>query len=180
MLKLTKLSKLPLRTSLLLGVVLVALVVGVFALTHHKTTTIVPSTNPLADSTSGMPVPSSSPTNQNSSTSNSSANSSTQTGPPPAIPYGNFVSNHHPGGSAPTSEASTCNTSVGATCYIEFTKGSEVKKLDPETTDARGAAIWYWDVDTAGLNTGSWTVTAVATLNGQTKTANDAQPLVVQ
>lgn len=110
--------------------------------------------------------------NQTSSTSAS--------GSGPITPYGNFVSNHHPGGADPTSEASVCITSPGATCYIEFTKGGETKKLDTETTDSSGSAYWYWDTKTAGLDSGSWTVTAIAELNYQTAKATDNQFLVIQ
>jgi hypothetical protein len=169
----------PRRTAFLIGLVLVITIAGVIALTRHKSGPVIPSTNPLAAAASN--THSSSSTNSPAATqSPTGADAAASSGPPPVVPSGNFVSNHHPGGGNPTSEASTCNTTAGATCYIQFTKGSTVKKLNTETTDARGAAIWYWDVNTAGLSSGSWIITAVATLNGQTKTANDAQPLIVQ
>lgn len=173
-----RLRKLPRKSLLVALAALIIIAVGVYA--QHRSrlnSPVIPSTTPLSQpkktaSNSGssqQPTPSSSP-----------SQSSTVSGPPPIVPYGNFVSNHHPGGTAPTAEASTCNTSAGASCYIKFTNGSIVKQLDPETANSNGTTIWYWDVKTAGITTGSWTITAVATLNGQTKTANDSQPLVVQ
>jgi hypothetical protein len=140
----------------------------------------IPSTNPLSDNPSSATSQSNGADQSSPSSGASSSPSASQSGPPPLTPSGNFVSNHHPGGSAPTSEASTCNTSPGAICYIKFTNGSAVRQLSSETANARGAAIWYWDIRDAGLSAGSWTVTAVATLNGQTRTANDAANLVMQ
>ena len=146
----------------------------------------IPSTNPTNPSNSSANQPSSSSNAPNTSSSSSTQNNKTQSNSPSTVtgilvsPYGDFVSNHHPGGSNPTSEASVCNSSAGATCYIQFTKGSTVKKLAAQTTDANGATYWYWDVKTAGLDSGSWTVTAVATGGGQTKSASDPQALVVQ
>lgn len=164
--------------AVVLAVLLLILAAGVYA--QHRSrlnNPVVPSTNPLTD-TQKSATPDSNASQQQSPSG--AAQNVTPSGPPPLTPSGDFVSNHSPGDSTPTSEASTCNTSPGAICYIQFTKGSESKKLDARTTDARGAAIWYWDVKDAGLTQGSWTIMAVATLNGQTKTANDSQPLVVQ
>ena len=96
-------------------------------------------------------------------------------------PYGNFVSNHGPGmGGAPTSEVSVCNTTPGATCYIRFTKGSESTSLPAKKTNGDGAATWYWDTKEAKLSSGVWKITAIATLNGETKTAQDPLPLNIQ
>lgn len=181
MLKLNRHTKSSRRTALLLMVLLILFAGSILALTRHKYSPVIPSTNPLSESQkTGSDGTSGSSQSQQSQSSNNTAPNTAQSGPAPLAPFGNFVSNHHPGGNSPTSEASTCNTSAGATCYIQFTKGSVVKKLDSQTTDARGGAIWYWDIKNAGLTQGSWSITAVATLNGQTKTTVDAQPLVVQ
>lgn len=99
------------------------------------------------------------------------------------VPSGPFVSNHHPslGGSvSPSGEQSVCNTTPGATCYVEFIKGSVIKQLPSATADSSGAAYWTWDVNKAGLTTGQWQIQAVANLNGQTKTAQDSLALDVQ
>ncbi len=91
-------------------------------------------------------------------------------------PYGDFVSNHSPnlGGSpAPSSESSACNTTPGASCYIKFTNGSVTTRLPTKIADSNGGVIWQWDVKGAGLTTGDWTVSAVASLDGQTKTTAD-------
>jgi len=96
-------------------------------------------------------------------------------------PFGNFVSNHHPGqGGSPTSEESVCNTTPGATCDIQFTNGSGVTKdLGSESVNSNGAAYWSWNISGGTLAPGNWQITAVAKLNGQTKTASDTMDLVV-
>lgn len=98
-------------------------------------------------------------------------------------PTGSFVSNHHPnlGGSpAPNQEQSVCNTTPGATCNIEFTKSGVVKSLGSKITDSSGATYWTWTLQGIGLTQGSWKIVAVATLNGQTRTAEDALAIDVQ
>jgi hypothetical protein len=57
---------------------------------------------------------------------------------------------------------------------------SVIKTLPTQTADANGTVIWDWDVKQAGFDTGTWQITAVATLNGQTKTTNDPIKLEVQ
>ena len=97
-------------------------------------------------------------------------------------PTGNFVSNHHPGeNGSPTTETSVCTTTPGASCKVSFTKDDVTKSLDAQTTDRGGSAYWSnWKPADLGLTSGSWQVQAIATLNGQTKTADDATALVVQ
>lgn len=126
-------------------------------------------------------------TNNGSGTSAANPNKSTQvgtsSGSAPIQPTGNFVSNHKPnlGGSpAPSQEQSSCNTSPGATCYIAFTKDGATKKLDAQVADSNGNVIWNWDINTAGFTSGTWQITAVATLNGQTVSGSDQLPLDVQ
>jgi len=97
-------------------------------------------------------------------------------------PTGDFVSNHHPnlsGSPAPNTEVSVCNTTPGASCKITFSKDGVTKALAIETTDSGGAAYWSWKLQDIGLATGSWSIQAVATLNGQTKTASDVMALEV-
>jgi len=91
-------------------------------------------------------------------------------------PSGTFVSNHKPnlsGSPAPTTEQSVCNTTPGAACYIEFRQNDEVKQLKAQATDSKGTAYWSWDINKAGFTPGTWKITAVSTLNGQTKTTSD-------
>jgi len=126
----------------------------------------------------------SSPSDDNAGTQNSnspkSTEGSTQANLPLYAPYGGFVSNHHPGeNGSPTAETSVCNTTPGATCYIRFTKGSAMVSLPAQTTDSKGVTYWYWDVKNAGLTPGDWTITAVASLNSQSKSTRDPLPLTV-
>lgn len=98
-----------------------------------------------------------------------------------AMPFGTFISNHRPGqNGSPTSEQSTCNTTPGATCDIQFTSGGVTKSLGAQITDSNGTAYWSWDINGGTLAPGTWQITAVAKLNGQTKTATDPTPLEVQ
>ena len=97
-------------------------------------------------------------------------------------PFGSFVSNHMPGqNGSPTTEQSVCNTTPGASCDIQFTNGNAVNKsLGATTADSNGTAYWSWNINGGTLAPGSWHITAVVKLNGQTKTATDPTPLEVQ
>lgn len=136
---------------------------------------------------------SSTPSTDTSSSTSNSSNSTSQSSPKDTsggvansdasliAPYGSFVSNHSPSLSAspPTKELSSCSTSVGASCHIEFTQGNVTRKLESRTVDNSGTVSWLWDVSQAGLTAGTWKVTAVASLNGQTKSTTDQLTLEV-
>lgn len=116
---------------------------------------------------------------QNSSAASDKAASSTAT---LFTPSGQFISNHHPnlsGSPAPNTIASVCNTTPGAGCKIIFTMGGNTKSLPSHDADANGTAYWSWKLQDIGLTAGTWKVQAVASLNGQTKSASDAMDLVV-
>ena len=154
-----------------------------FLFRTQPTGPIIPSTTPSktvstnADKQIAAQTSNNSSVDTNSSKSNASSTPSSSFGAAPAIPYGDFVSNHSPGGPNPNQETSVCNTTPGASCYIEFTQGSSTKNLAIQTTDANGAAYWNWDASI--LDSGTWTIKAVATLNGHTESATDSRPLVV-
>jgi hypothetical protein len=93
-------------------------------------------------------------------------------------PTGNFVSSHT--AKTTSNEASTCNTTPGASCQITFTMGSLVKSLPAKHADAGGAVYWEWQPQDVGLTSGSWRVKATAKLEGKTKSASDASLLEVQ
>ena len=138
--------------------------------THPSSTTA-----PSSSKSQAQPNVSSPPSNQTDKNTNLAAPASSS-GMGPATPTGTFISNHQPSlGAQPdrTQENSVCVTTPGATCYIEFTQGSVVKKLDTETTDINGAAYWTWDVSQDGFTIGTWQVAAIATLNGKTATGTD-------
>ncbi len=102
-------------------------------------------------------------------------------------PSGTFVSNHHASldpNDDRNREQSTCNTNVGATCDITFTKDGVTKSLGSQTASASrasqtGTASWSWTPATLGLTPGSWKITAVASLNGQTKSTTDTVNLEI-
>ena len=147
----------------------------------NKKIATIPSSTSLG---SPANIPSSSQSG-NSATSSPPANSTAQTPTTSQAtliaPWGNFVSNHHPGeDGSPTSETSTCNTTPGATCYIRFTNGSQIRKLGAKIAGGNGAVIWNWDVKSAGFSSGSWQITAIATLNGKVKSAADSLQLVIK
>lgn len=94
-------------------------------------------------------------------------------------PSGTFVSAHNVLLSSQLS--SVCNTTPGATCKIQFTKGDTVKSLAVTPVDRGGTAYWdAWKPQDIGLSSGTWQVEAVATASGQTKTARDALELVIE
>jgi hypothetical protein len=74
---------------------------------------------------------------------------------------------------------STCNTTPGATCQILFTKDGVTKSLPKENTDKGGAVFWSWTPKKIGLTTGTWHITAKATLGSQVKTTNN-DPLTLE
>jgi hypothetical protein len=153
---------------------------------HHKLAQVkVPSTSKQV--ASKQTATSDSDSASRAGNSSSPASDKSQSGPPTqgttaalVSPSGNFVSNHKPGqNGAPNSETSVCDTTPGASCYIQFTNNDTTKKLDAQTASADGVAIWYWNVKDAGFSAGSWKVSAVATFNGQTQTSNDVVTLEI-
>ena len=97
-------------------------------------------------------------------------------------PSGIFVSNHHPnldGNPAPNSLNSTCKTSSGATCEIQFTKDGVTKTLGPNLAGSDGYISWDWKLQDLGLTQGTWTITAVSRLAGQVKSTTDSINLEV-
>jgi hypothetical protein len=125
------------------------------------TTSNLPDTRSPKTTTSGTPSPSSA------------------VGTDLQQPSGAFVSTHHP--KSTDQEASSCFTTPGASCYIEFSDGTETKRLQTQTVSSSdGSAYWSWSVSDAGLSPGHWQVSAVASLNGQTKTTTDETALEIQ
>lgn len=168
--------------AILAVIFLVIIVVGSYRYYQSKkriNTPVIPSKTTqndkaaLPSSNSEKQQPSSTPTIINGGTNDSSSN------PNLVAPFGSFVSNHKPGNGTPTAEESICNTTAGATCYIQFTKGGVTKKLAAQTVDNSGSTIWSWDVKQAGLTTGSWQITAIASLNGKTQQTTDSVMLEV-
>ena len=149
----------------------------------------VPTTIPVESSTSKSKNKKSSSA-KSTSTSNSAKSSAPEnkvasptggnTSGTLAQPYGDFVSNHYPGqNGSNTKEQSVCNTTPGAKCYIQLTNTatSQITKLPERTTESDGSTLWLWDANT--LSSGKWEVKAVASLNGQTKSATDSIKLNV-
>jgi hypothetical protein len=100
---------------------------------------------------------------------------------PPKDPTGDFVSNYQPTLTAPRNLiASVCTTTPGAQCQISFLKDGVTKQLEPMTTDKGGSAYWTWKLQNVGLTAGSWKITATATLNGKTATANSPLQLEIK
>jgi hypothetical protein len=184
-LSISKIWRLP-KTILLVAILLVAAIVYTFLANRpNHGSGVIPTTAPTKAPVA-TPIKEQAAEPSNSEKNSSSSGNSTTSPTAGAIleaPSGTFVSNHHPnlsGSPAPSQEQSVCNTTPGATCYIKFTNGSIVKTLAVETIDANGAAYWSWDVNKAGFTAGDWQITAVASLNGQTKTASDSLTLQVQ
>lgn len=173
---------------LLLSVVVILVVAALIIFPRHKkTVTTIPSTKPsttTARQGSDKQTASVSPSSSTSTrASDKSTTPSSSTNSTLAEPFGTFVSNHKPnldGSPAPSQEQSVCNTTPRATCYIQFSKDGMIKKLEAQVTDPNGAVYWTWDVKQSGFTQGSWQITAIASLDGQTKTVNDVLLLEVQ
>jgi hypothetical protein len=176
-----KRQHLPPRSVIVLLVILV-LGLAIYVIAKHHQPTALPTASQntkgeIAPKTSASsPVPSSkNPTVTSDKSSTSTAELLT--------PTGDFVSNHHPnlsGSPAPNRLTSVCTTTPDASCMIIFTKDGVTKSLGAQVVDAGGSTYWNnWKLQDIGLTAGTWTVQAVSTLNGQTKTASDALNLVV-
>jgi hypothetical protein len=173
----------------LLAVVAVVIVLYLVFGGHNTPVSTIPGTTPKAETSADNQSPargsdSSSNTNSNPAASTSPKQSAAAPSPTSDLTLDEaqtFVSNHTPGqNGSSTTEQSTCNTTPGATCYIEFSKEGVVKRLDSQVADSSGQVIWNWDVNKAGLTSGSWSIKAVAELNGQVKSVTDARSLVIQ
>jgi hypothetical protein len=187
------------RLLLIVGIV-IALALVIFAIleltstTHlilHRNTGLESAPNTphrtANSNTKGEPADSGSQPVQNSTTTPAQQDDKEKSGQPQAdadllVPTGTFVSNHRPnlsGKPAPNQIQSVCVTTPGATCTIVFTKNGVSKQLPNQVTDRGGAAYWTWKLQDIDLTTGTWQVTAKATLGSHTETANDATALEV-
>jgi len=182
------LSKRMVAVTILLVLLVVMAGLELTGVTHifHKQTPAVVSGGSF--NTKGEPktTKTGSATQNGSSVSASSANGSNNKPAGPALalitPSGDFVSNHHPnlsGSPAPNALSSVCNSTPGASCQITFTMDGVVKSLPARTADSDGSVFWDWKLQDIGLTVGSWNIQAIASLNGQTKTASDSLDLVV-
>lgn len=175
-------------------VIIAAFVVVVLDVRTHKKNSVVNKPNTVVSAgqaTKGQPTnssntsPSTTPPGGSSSdnTKNPGNPNSTSPNTPLTAPQGNFVSNHHPnlgGTPTPNTETSVCNTTVGASCEIIFTKAGVTKSLPAQTTDAGGATYWNgWKLQDIGLTEGTWQVSAKAILGNQIKTTQDVIPFEV-
>ena len=135
-------------------------------------------------------VPKTTTKNQSSSQSSSVGSSKDPTPTPattpnetvtPNTPVGTFVSNHRPnlsGSPAPNTMNSTCSTTPGAKCTIQFSNGSSTLSLPEKTTDGNGNVSWDWKLQDINIGKGLWTVKAVAK-NGS-KTAESTDPIKLE
>lgn len=101
---------------------------------------------------------------------------------PPIKPSGTFVSNHHPnlsGSPAPNRITSTCTTTPGVLCTVQFTNGGTTKTLPEKTTDSNGNVGWDWTLQEVGLSIGEWQVKAIAKNGDKTTEDLDVIPLIV-
>src|SRR3990167_8363104 len=174
----------------------VVLLITIFAIlevtniTHYfgtKVPAVIPipptsaTDNPSSPSSSAQNNPPKTSAPKDKETTTSPSNVSTNSDLPLDSPYGQFVSNHAPGsGGSPTTVDSVCSTTPGAKCYIKFTKSDgTTSQLPSQTIGSDGSTRWSsWDSNI--LSSGSWTVTAVATLGEQTKTTQDPTPLIIE
>lgn len=156
----------------------------------HKQTPVsgsIPATNPSITTRSGSNSPvsqvGSSSTTPASDSTNPKSDTATSGSGTLLAPYGTFVSNHRPSLSGsngvPSQEQSVCLTTPGASCLISFTNNGVIKTLDSQIADSKGAVYWSWDVKKAGFTEASWSVSATASLNGQSKDTKDSLDLTI-
>ena len=156
--------------AVLAGLVLVAIIVVVLALNNGESES--PATSSAGNQGSGQ-----SSNLVSDKVQGSPSNSSVASGQAPKTPYGNFVSSHT--ARLKDAEFSNCSTSSGAKCKISFSKDGSTKSLDEKTVDTDGAVYWTWKPQDIDLTTGSWQITATATLNGKTSSTTDARNFVI-
>ena len=141
----------------------------------------IPNTN---DSTeSSTPVPSGSNENGagSSNESEGAPKSAAQpsSGQPPKSPdQSTYVSNHEPNSKADMLQ-SVCVTSPGAVCTISFSRNGLIRSLPSTTADSYGSVYWTWSPQERGLSSGSWVISAKASLNGKTTSSQDVINLQV-
>ena len=114
---------------------------------------------------------------QSSATAKNYSNTQPVSGTQLETPFGQFVSDQNPSlsNSSQQFEESICETTSGATCYIEFVKaGSSTITLPAQTTNSQGVTSWDWYLNKEGFTPGTWQITAVATLGSQTKSASES------
>lgn len=95
-------------------------------------------------------------------------------GTTPDAPSGAFVSNEDVTLSGDRSQVnSVCTTTPGASCTIIFTKNGVVRQLPAKVADSTGHATWSWNVGDSSINlsTGTWTISATATIGSKSATA---------
>ena len=172
------------------AVAVLLIIVAIILISGHskRSGSVIPSRNPESqtnvsqaanDAQNGSDTSGSS-SSQSASAKNSAGDNQSSGAALTLAAAQTLVSNHHPGqNGSPTSEQSVCNTTPGATCYIQFTMNDTTKQLSPEVADSNGTAIWNWDVNNSDLSSGSWKVQAIASLNGQAKTTTDPALLEV-
>jgi hypothetical protein len=167
----------------LVGLLLVALAGLLFSRPATKQVSTIPSSTSVGTSSNASSEAQNSLTNSGGANDSSSSQSGGTTTERAVLnaPWGNFVSNHSPGqNGSPLAETSVCNTTPGATCYLKFTNGAKTRLLDKKVANVNGSIIWNWDVKAAGFESGDWRITAIATLNGKTKSTVDSLPLSVK
>jgi hypothetical protein len=179
------------KKKLIIVIIVVLLVVSCIFFAFYRTILMASVSNNFTSNSKSINT-----TNHNNSTENtkpvssgiSSSKEPNQSTPKvandviPAAPLGNFVSNHHPnmsGSPSPNREVSTCTTTPGATCLIQFTENNNIKSLNQQTTDANGNTSWAWTLQDAGLTVGKWKITAIANNGDKTSVSSDAMYLEI-
>jgi cytoskeletal protein RodZ len=181
----TKNKKKNLKPALILLLVVALAVAGFWVMNRHTkpvsgpipTTSVKSAASPDKKKPAGETT---TPTSQDKSAGGDQTNPTSDI-PLPSAPSGTFVSSHHVSLSNKSTrqEQSACNTIASATCYIEFSKDGVVKTLPKQVADSNGVVIWNWDVSDAGLDAGSWKITAIASSGGVTKSTTDTLSLEV-
>jgi hypothetical protein len=163
-----------------IGVVILLLAAGLFRYIHdHKKVVVINTASTGSAYTKGgtkndaTSKGSSTPTtpSSGSKTAGSSTAGSSTGAPYLQAPEGTFANVYNT--TLNEQMGSTCNTTPGATCTIEFINGSQTYSLPVKVADSGGGVYWSWTPGSIGLSAGTWHIMAIATLGSQTKTTNN-------
>jgi hypothetical protein len=165
-------------------ILLIVVAAGIFLYNKQPAKQYVTASPETKGPSSALPDKSAAQTgSKNSEDSNSStSDSSPVDNNPPEKPTGVFISNHRPslsGENLSNQINSVCTTTSGASCTITLTKDGKTISLPKQQTDNGGSTYWTWKLQDYGITEGTWKVKAVATLNGQTVSADDPTDMVV-
>ncbi len=170
-----KLSKYGIKTYIAATIVLIAIGGGVLALRSGKTPVTSDTGSSNTTSSNVRVRAKKSPKKVNISPSLSGISSSASLTAPNRVTY---ASDYNPSSKNQT-EVSSFLTTPGASCWIEFFMNGSTHKLPSKIADDNGSVVWYWTPGQAELSGGVWKITAIASLDQESKSLADVNTLQI-